>query len=198
MIFRANGFLVLCLLAAFVLRAPSTHAHDVTGLSLPENTGVPEVSHGICIALKASYNALRLYHRLGCSGSKGACCCVHAYGLVDRSIGNTLRFTSYGGPATIAQSLKAVAIGGVISIIGFIGSSSKEQPTFLDCLSNLCTVRGLLVGSRVQFEDMNKAIEANNIHPIVDKQEFSLEQLKEAYQYMFDQKNLGKVTIKIA
>ncbi|CAN9361734.1 unnamed protein product [Alternaria alternata] len=92
----------------------------------------------------------------------------------------------------------AVAIDGVISIIGFIGGLSKEQPTFLDCLSNLCTVRGLLVGSRVQFEDMNKAIEANNIHPIADKQEFSLEQLKEAYQYMFDQKNFGKVTIKIA
>ncbi|CAN9390818.1 unnamed protein product [Alternaria alternata] len=103
-----------------------------------------------------------------------------------------------GGPTTIAQSLKAVAIDGVISIIGFISGLSKEQPTFLDCLSNLCTVRGPLVGSRVQFEDMNKAIEANNIHPIADKQEFSLEQLKEAYQYMFDQKNFGKVTIKIA
>ncbi|CAN9355314.1 unnamed protein product [Alternaria alternata] len=102
------------------------------------------------------------------------------------------------GVQHIIESLKAVAIDGVISIIGFIGGLSKEQPTFLDCLSNLCTVRGLLVGSRVQFEDMNKAIEANNIHPIADKQEFSLEQLKEAYQYMFDQKNFGKVTIKIA
>jgi NADPH:quinone reductase-like Zn-dependent oxidoreductase len=103
-----------------------------------------------------------------------------------------------GGPATIAQSLKAVAIDGVISIIGFIGGSSKEQQIFLDCLSNLCTVRGILVGSRMQFEDMSKAIEAKNIHPIVDEWEFCLEQLKEVYQYMFDQKNFGKVTIKIA
>lgn len=45
-----------------------------------------------------------------------------------------------GGPATIAQSPEDIAIDGVISIIDFIGSSSKEQPTFLDCLSNLCTV----------------------------------------------------------
>jgi len=65
-------------------------------------------------------------------------------------------------------------------------------------LSNLCTVRGILVGSRMQFEDMSKAIEAKNIHPIVDEWEFCLEQLKEVYQYMFDQKNFGKVTIKIA
>jgi hypothetical protein len=96
-IIRANDLFVLYLLAPFVLTAPWTRAHDVTGFSLPENTGVPEASHGICIALKASGNALWLHHRLGCSDSKGACCCVHAYGLLDRSIGNTSRFTSYDG-----------------------------------------------------------------------------------------------------
>lgn len=96
-IIGANVLFVLCLLAAFVLAAPSTRAHDVTGFSLPENTGVPEASHRVCIALKASYNALRLHHRLGCSDSKSACRCVHAYGLLDRPIGHTLRFTSCDG-----------------------------------------------------------------------------------------------------
>lgn len=104
-----------------------------------------------------------------------------------------------GGPATIAQSLKAIKIDGVISIVGFLGSAGTEQqPTFLECLSNLCTVRGLLVGSRLQFEDMNRAIEANDIHPVVDQKGFSLEQLPEAYQYMSSQKNLGKVVISIS
>jgi len=42
-----------------------------------------------------------------------------------------------GGPTTMAQSLKAVKIDGVISIIGFIGGMSKDQPTFLDCLVSL-------------------------------------------------------------
>lgn len=98
----------------------------------------------------------------------------------------------------MAQSLKAVAIDGVISIIGFIGGFSKEQPTFLDCLNNLCTVRGLLVGSRLQFEDMNRAIEANNIHPVVDEKKFSLPELKDAYQYMWDQKHFGKLVVTIA
>jgi D-arabinose 1-dehydrogenase-like Zn-dependent alcohol dehydrogenase len=45
-------------------------------------------------------------------------------------------------------------------------------------------VRGLLVGSRKQFEEMNRAIEANNIHPIVDEKVFELAQLKDAYEYM--------------
>jgi NADPH:quinone reductase-like Zn-dependent oxidoreductase len=39
-----------------------------------------------------------------------------------------------GGPTTMAQSLKAIKIEGVISIIGFIGGFDKEQPSFLDCL----------------------------------------------------------------
>lgn len=102
-----------------------------------------------------------------------------------------------GGPTTMAQSLKAIKIDGVISIVGFLGGFSKEQPSFLDCLNNICTVRGLLVGSRLQFEDMNRAIEANDIHPIVDEKDFELAQLKEAYQYMWDQKHFGKLTVKI-
>lgn len=60
-----------------------------------------------------------------------------------------------GGPATMAQSLKAIKIDGIISIIGFLGGSGKEKPPgFLDTLTNICTVRGLLVGNRDQFEEM--------------------------------------------
>jgi NADPH:quinone reductase-like Zn-dependent oxidoreductase len=103
-----------------------------------------------------------------------------------------------GGPTTMAQSLKAIAIDGVISIIGFVGGFSKEQPTFLDCLNNICTVRGILVGSRLQMEDMCAAIEANDIHPVVDGKVFKLEELKEAYQYMWEQKHFGKLTVRVA
>ncbi|KAI9797450.1 MAG: hypothetical protein M1833_005490 [Piccolia ochrophora] len=102
-----------------------------------------------------------------------------------------------GGANTMAQSLKAIAIDGIISIIGFLGGRSKEQPGFTDCLSHICTVRGVLVGSRLQFAEMNRAIEANNIKPVIDKTVFRLEQLEEAYQYMWDQKHFGKLCINI-
>ena len=84
----------------------------------------------------------------------------------------------------MAQSLKAIRPEGVISIIGFLGGMSKDQPSFLDCLSNVCTVRGVVVGSRLQFEKMNEAIDAGGIKPVVDEKVFALEDLKEAYQYM--------------
>ena len=53
---------------------------------------------------------------------------------------------------------------------------------------HICVVRGGLVGSRLQFEAMNRAIEANNIKPVVDEKVFKLEEAKEAYQvrqYLF-------------
>ncbi|KAJ8116436.1 hypothetical protein OPT61_g2129 [Boeremia exigua] len=103
-----------------------------------------------------------------------------------------------GGPTTMAQSLKAIAIDGVITIIGFIGGMEKNQPTFLETLTNICTVRGILVGSRLQMEDMVRAIEANNLHPVVDEKVFELKDLKEAYEYMWDQKHFGKLTIKVS
>lgn len=102
-----------------------------------------------------------------------------------------------GGPTTMKQSLLAIKPEGVISIIGFLGGGSKDQPSFLDCLTNICTVRGVFVGSRLQYEAMNAAIDANGIKPVVDEKVFSLEELKDAYQYMWDQKHFGKLTIQI-
>jgi NADPH:quinone reductase-like Zn-dependent oxidoreductase len=60
-----------------------------------------------------------------------------------------------GGAKTMVQSLAAVRQEGIISIIGFVGGEADaKEPGFLDCLRRGCTVRGILIGSRDQFEDM--------------------------------------------
>ncbi|KAM0670063.1 hypothetical protein ACQRIU_000458 [Beauveria bassiana] len=104
------------------------------------------------------------------------------------------------GPSSMAQGLKAIKIGGVISIIGFVGGEAEAQPGFLDCLMNLCTARGLMVGSRAQMEEMCRAIEANPkmLQPVVDKKMFKLEDVKAAYEYQWSGKHVGKVCIEIA
>lgn len=90
-----------------------------------------------------------------------------------------------GGPGTLAQSFKAIKFEGVISVIGLIGGGvDKEQPTVLDTLSNICTVRGVYVGSKELMQDMIRAIEANDIHPVVDEKVFTLDQSRKAYEYM--------------
>ncbi|EJP69648.1 Zinc-type alcohol dehydrogenase-like protein [Beauveria bassiana] len=104
------------------------------------------------------------------------------------------------GPSSMAQGLQAIKIGGVISIIGFVGGEAQVQPGFLDCLMNLCTARGLMVGSRAQMEEMCRAIEANPkmLQPVVDKKLFKLEDVKAAYEYQWSGKHVGKVCIEIA
>lgn len=104
------------------------------------------------------------------------------------------------GPKSMEQSLKAIKISGIITIIGFVGGFTKDQPGFIECLNNYCTTRGILVGSRKQMEDMCQAIEANpeKLRPVVDTKIFKLEQLKEAYEYQWSGKHFGKVCIEIA
>jgi NADPH:quinone reductase-like Zn-dependent oxidoreductase len=59
-----------------------------------------------------------------------------------------------GGPLTIAQSLKATKLDGVISIIGFLAGGAEQSPSFMEILSRGVLVRGVVVGSRQQFEEM--------------------------------------------
>lgn len=104
-----------------------------------------------------------------------------------------------GGPSTMKNSMVAVKPEGVITVIGFLGGMKTEDtPSTLDTLFHLCTVRGILVGSRQQFDDMVRAIETADIHPVVDKNIFSFEKAVDAYKYQWDQKHLGKVVIEVS
>jgi hypothetical protein len=54
-----------------------------------------------------------------------------------------------------------------------------NNPKFMEAWSNLCNVRGIIAGSRDQFEAMNRAIEVNKIKLAVDQKIFTLDQAKE-------------------
>ncbi|CAM1505184.1 Fc.00g108210.m01.CDS01 [Cosmosporella sp. VM-42] len=103
------------------------------------------------------------------------------------------------GPTSMKQSLDSIKIDGVITIIGFVGGSTKDQPGFLENLTRLCTTRGILVGSRAQMEDMCRAVEANpeRLRPVVDPKVFTLDEVKEAYEYQWSGKHQGKVCIEV-
>lgn len=90
-----------------------------------------------------------------------------------------------GGSGTLEQSFKCIKFEGIISVIGFLGGvDPKTQPPVLEALTHVCTVRGVYVGSKALMKDMVRAIEANDIHPVIDDKVFTLEQGREAYEYM--------------
>ena len=99
-----------------------------------------------------------------------------------------------GGPGTIAMSLKALAVGGHISLIG---ASLSPSGTGLDPL--LLTGRGITlgsisVGSRTDFETMNRAIAMHRLRPVIDRT-FPFAEAKEAYRHFDGRGHFGKVVI---
>ncbi|EHK42527.1 uncharacterized protein TrAtP1_002455 [Trichoderma atroviride] len=104
-----------------------------------------------------------------------------------------------GGPGTLRQSLNAIKIQGVISLVGFMAvSENSNEPKLLEVLYYGCIARGVLVSSKQEFQKMNAFIDANNIKPVIDEKVFDFADVPAAYQYMWDQKHFGKLTIKIA
>lgn len=103
-----------------------------------------------------------------------------------------------GGAATVGQSLKAIRLQGLITIIGFLTSAENDkQPNLMEASNHICTFRGIFVGSRVQFVVMNRAIDAWKVKPVVDSKTFSFEETRATYEYLWENKNLGKVVVKI-
>ena len=88
-----------------------------------------------------------------------------------------------GGQGTMTQSLHAIKMEGVISVIGIL-SGAGPKDNIMETLTRLCVVRGVYVGSKEQMEEMIKTVEEHDIHPVVDKKVFTLETAKEAYEYM--------------
>ncbi|KAB8218286.1 alcohol dehydrogenase [Aspergillus novoparasiticus] len=103
-----------------------------------------------------------------------------------------------GAASTLPQSLKAIRPEGVIALAGLLGGAcSPDMPSLMDGLSYLCTSRGLLLGSRVQFHAMNQFIEENDITPVLDEKVFDLYQVREAYEYLEQQKHFSEVVVRV-
>jgi NADPH:quinone reductase-like Zn-dependent oxidoreductase len=100
-----------------------------------------------------------------------------------------------GGSGTFARSLRAVRIGGVVAQIGVLTQSADniEIPLLLHKQVNL---RGIYVGSRADFEEMNRAIALHRLKPMVD-QTFSFERMPDALRRMQSGAHFGKLVVQV-
>ncbi|CAG7923299.1 unnamed protein product [Penicillium olsonii] len=125
----------------------------------------------------------------------------HAWGDVAKSLtaeSNGVDIVvDVGGLSTLPQSFKAVRKNGVIAVTGLLGQAEDQAaiPSIMDCLMNVCTARGILLGTRDQFHDMNRFITEKGIRPVVDDKVFGFQETKEAYEYLQQQKHFSKVCI---
>lgn len=102
------------------------------------------------------------------------------------------RVIEVGGPATIHESLKAIAPMDEIALVGFLGRNG-EKIDYFDLFPN-ASIRPIRAGSRTDFEAMNQAIDAQKMVPIIDAV-FPFEEIKKAMEYQESQKSFGKIVI---
>ncbi|KAF2158373.1 hypothetical protein M409DRAFT_61716 [Zasmidium cellare ATCC 36951] len=106
-----------------------------------------------------------------------------------------------GGPGTFEQTLKSIAMDGVISVIGQrtaqAGAKSQNQLLLSDVFRHPCTMRRFMVGSRDQFEEMNDFIAKVGLKPNVDAPVWDFEDAPKAFEHLWAQKHFGNVVIRV-
>jgi NADPH:quinone reductase-like Zn-dependent oxidoreductase len=100
-----------------------------------------------------------------------------------------------GGAGTFQQSMAATRTGGVIAQIGVL--TGREQPlTITPILHKMLEIRGIYVGSRQHFMEMNRAIAQNRLRPVIDRV-FSFGEAREAFTTMENASHFGKIVISV-
>ena len=98
-----------------------------------------------------------------------------------------------GGPLSFQQSLKATARRGQINVIGYLGGKDGAINP-LDIFTKQVQVRGIPVGSRESFEAMNRAIEANELKPVIHRS-FPWTEVAQAMRHLEGGAHFGKVAL---
>ena len=100
-----------------------------------------------------------------------------------------------GGGGTFLQSVAALRFGGRICLIGNLAGGECEinlVPLFMRQIR----VQGVLVGSRENFEALNRAVAAHDMRPPVSRIR-PLDEAREAFEQLATGDHLGKIALHI-
>lgn len=99
-----------------------------------------------------------------------------------------------GGPGTIPQSIKAVRVGGHVSLIGVLTGFAGEVPTGM-LMAKQARLHGLIVGNRRQQQDYVRALETTGLKPVIDRS-FALTDIAEAFRLQGSGRHFGKICLE--
>ena len=98
-----------------------------------------------------------------------------------------------GGAGTVQRSVAAVRVGGTIAMIGVLTEGTLNATAVM---RKSIRLEGIYVGSRSMFENMNKAIAAHEMRPLVDRI-FPLEEARAAFHCMGEAGHFGKIVVTV-
>lgn len=98
-----------------------------------------------------------------------------------------------GGAGTMEQSLAAVRPGGTISVIGVLEGGGGPL-SLTRVLMNAIRMQGIMVGPRVAFENLCRALEVHETRPVVDRT-FGFDELPAALAHLKSGAHFGKIAL---
>ena len=99
-----------------------------------------------------------------------------------------------GGVGTLPRSLRAVKMGGVIAQIGVLSGPADPIPVPL-ILHKQVRIQGIYVGSRHDFEEMNKSIAAAQLRPVFAARSWT--EAREVFREMESATHFGKLVLQV-
>lgn len=96
---------------------------------------------------------------------------------------------------TLPKSVAALAFGGFIGVVGFVGGYEAALPV-RSLIGPMVRIQGIAVGSRDHFEAMNRAIAVHRLRPVIDST-FTLDKTAEAFRKMQAGAHFGKIVISL-
>lgn len=103
------------------------------------------------------------------------------------------RIVEVGGAGTFSQSLRAIRLGGTISVVGMLTGAIEPIDMRLIYTSN-AVIRGITVGSRSDFVAMNRAIASHKIRPVIART-FNWRQANDAFAALVAHEAPGKIVL---
>jgi NADPH:quinone reductase-like Zn-dependent oxidoreductase len=99
-----------------------------------------------------------------------------------------------GGLGTLPRSLKAIRIGGTVAQVGVLAEATEPIPVAM-ILHKMARIRGIYVGSRMDFLEMNKAITLGQLRPVGE--EFHWTQAREVLARMEEASHFAKLVLTV-
>jgi NADPH:quinone reductase-like Zn-dependent oxidoreductase len=101
-----------------------------------------------------------------------------------------------GGLATLPRSLRSLRIGGAIAQVGVLtGAPDGAAFPVSTILHKQVRMQGIYVGSRKDFEDLNRAITLTLLRPVGEN--FHWSQAREALARMEEGSHFGKLVLTV-
>ena len=99
-----------------------------------------------------------------------------------------------GGKNTLKLSAQCIAYGGTLSVVGGLSGYDGEIPAS-DLIMKRARAQGIYVGSREDYLEMSRFIEAHRLKPVIERV-FPFERYEDALQLMESGNFMGKIVLR--